>query len=506
MRVHALLLARDESHNLADCVHSLHGAVDDVTVFDTGSTDDTADLARGLGVRWQPLLWRDDFAVARNEALARLEGDWALVIDADERLDPEARARIRRAVRESTLDDLVFHLELRTYTDEVDSLGYLGLSAAAAYRCGAAGFVPQPQPRLLRLGRGLHYRGRVCEQVILDAGALLPLVAPTLGVVHHLSEMQAAARREERRSQRLGLALRAGLSGEDPAAWGCLGVLLNQQRMWKAALPYLRAAEQSTGHSPALDLQVGVALLHLGLVDGAIESLRRAWNALPEHPELAGWLARALIRCGRAAALEEAERLLECAIERAPEIEHVVVQRAVLHRRSREFGESRALLQTVLERNPLHFLALRELGSVALLQGRLAEAEDHLRQATRLRPDDADTWNNLGCTLERRALWREALSAFGRAVELEPSSAAYLRNRCVAHAACSRWTAMCRDAQHALLASEDPVATLLRLRETCLDAGWLTALRKLERWAVEAHWLRAGDCIVPRDADAESAL
>ena len=85
-----MLLARDEAHNLADCVHSLQRVADRVTVFDTGSTDHTAEVARELGCAWEPLTWSDDFAKARNEALRRMDGDWALVIDADERLDSEA--------------------------------------------------------------------------------------------------------------------------------------------------------------------------------------------------------------------------------------------------------------------------------------------------------------------------------------------------------------------------------------------------------------------------------
>ncbi len=505
MRIQALLLARNESHNLADCVHSLRNAVDAITVFDTGSTDHTAEVARELGVAWEPLRWNEDFAAARNEALSRLDATWALVIDADERLDPDAVAQVRETVAHAGDADIVFYLEQRTYTDEVEALGYTGLTASESVRRGIAGFVPQPQPRLLRLGCGLHYRGRVCEQLVPDAGAPFPLVAPTVGVLHHVRELEALSRQEERAQQRLRLALRAALAQETPGAWGCVGVLLNQRRKWAAALPYLRAEEDASGPNPALDLQIGVAQLRLGLVDGAIESLRRAWSEFPDHPELAGWLARALVRSGRARALEDAERLLDQAVEHAPELDHVVAQRAVVHRRYGEFAESRALLQTLLERNPVHTLALKELGAVALLQGHLGEAEDCLRQASRLRADDAEVWNNLGCVLERRALWREALSAFDRAVELESGNAAYLRNRCVAQAACARWTAMCRDAGQALLASEDPIALLARLRETCLDAGWLQALRKLERWAVGERWLRADECIVPANTHADSS-
>lgn len=505
VRVHALLLARDEAHNLADCVHSLQHVADRVTVFDTGSTDHSADVARELGCAWEPLPWRDDFAAARNEALQRLDGDWVLVIDADERLDREACTKIHASLHTATPDDVVFSLEQRTYTDEVEALGYVGLSATEIARRGVAGYVPQPQPRLFRLGRGLRYEGRVCERLVGASESALPVLAPSLGVLHHWRDTQTLARRRQRSALRLRLALRAVLGREAADAWATLGALLNEQRKWSAALPYLRAAEEAMGSSPGLDLQIGVAQLYLGLVDGAVESLRRAWQALPEHPELAGWLARALVRSGRRAHFDDAEALLERAMEQAPELEHVVIQRAVLHRHLAQFDEARALLQTVLERNPVHALALKELGVVALLQERVDEAEEHLRQATRLRSNDAEAWNNLGCALERRGSWREALGAFERAAALESGNEAYLRNRCIAQAACSQWRAMCRSAQEALLASEDPLALLVRLRETCLDAGWLRALRKLEAWAVREGWLRPDACIVSPDARIETA-
>jgi tetratricopeptide (TPR) repeat protein len=498
MRIQALLLVRDEAHNLADCIHSLNSGVDGVTLFDCGSRDHTADVARDLGARWVPLTWHGDFAAARNQALESLDADWALVIDADERLDAATRNTIRSATSTATDDDVAFYLELRTYTDDIEALGYVGLSSAESQRRGLAGFVPQLEPRLVRLGCGLHYRGRVCERLHSATGEMLPLVAPTLGILHHLRELEPIARREEQRDMRLRLALQAVIEDSEPGACGQLGALLNQQRRWAAALPYLRAAEQRDGSDAALCLQMGFAQLQLGLVEGAIASLRRAWNELPEHPELSTHLALALIRSSRPAALEEAGELLERVLEQEPELEQAVLQRAVWHRHRDEFEESRAYLQTILERNSIHALALKELGTVALLQDHLGEAEQHLRQAARMRPDDAEVWNNLGCVLERRGLWSEALSAFDRAVQIAPVGERYLRNRCIAHAASGRLKAMCRDAERALVASDDPPSILMRLRESCLDAGWLAALQRLENWAVEARWMQEEERIVAR--------
>jgi glycosyltransferase involved in cell wall biosynthesis len=57
-------------------------------VVDTGSTDTSKQIAASFGARLFDFPWRDDFAVARNEALSRATGDWILYIDADETVRP----------------------------------------------------------------------------------------------------------------------------------------------------------------------------------------------------------------------------------------------------------------------------------------------------------------------------------------------------------------------------------------------------------------------------------
>jgi tetratricopeptide (TPR) repeat protein len=86
MRLSLCLIARDEERFLDGCLASVHGAVDEIVVVDTGSKDATADIARSHGARVLHEAWRDDFSAARNTSLAAARGDFALVLDADERL------------------------------------------------------------------------------------------------------------------------------------------------------------------------------------------------------------------------------------------------------------------------------------------------------------------------------------------------------------------------------------------------------------------------------------
>ena len=98
------MIVRDEEATLARCLESARGAVDEMCIVDTGSTDRTLEIARSFGAKVRSIEWPDSFAEARNVSLDMATGDWVLVLDADEVLLPEAAA----ALRELTLaQDLI---------------------------------------------------------------------------------------------------------------------------------------------------------------------------------------------------------------------------------------------------------------------------------------------------------------------------------------------------------------------------------------------------------------
>jgi glycosyltransferase involved in cell wall biosynthesis len=96
-RISVLVVARDEAHNLADCLAAARWADERVVVVDAASRDATLEIARReadiVAVRTF-----DDFAGQRNAAMAMATGDWVLSVDADERITAELAGEIRRAV------------------------------------------------------------------------------------------------------------------------------------------------------------------------------------------------------------------------------------------------------------------------------------------------------------------------------------------------------------------------------------------------------------------------
>ena len=84
------MIVRDEEANLARCLESACGFVNEIIVVDTGSRDATPTIAKRYGARICHLPWQEDFSQARNESLKQAIGEWVLVLDADEELPPGA--------------------------------------------------------------------------------------------------------------------------------------------------------------------------------------------------------------------------------------------------------------------------------------------------------------------------------------------------------------------------------------------------------------------------------
>jgi glycosyltransferase involved in cell wall biosynthesis len=92
-----VILAKNEARNIADCVRCAAFA-DEVVVLDSGSTDTTVELARAAGATVSSTTDWPGFGPQKNRAIALATGDWIFSLDADERITPELRDAIVRAI------------------------------------------------------------------------------------------------------------------------------------------------------------------------------------------------------------------------------------------------------------------------------------------------------------------------------------------------------------------------------------------------------------------------
>ncbi|MFO7322495.1 MAG: glycosyltransferase family 2 protein [Chloroflexota bacterium] len=153
MKLFAVILTYNERENITACIETVRFA-DRIIVLDSYSQDDTAVLALEAGAE---LIERpfDNYASQRNAALAAVRGraDWVLFVDADERVTPALEDEILRAIEQP---------------------GYAGwriprLNYIFGRLTRGAGWYPDYQTRLLRVGRARYDETRaVHELVVLD--------------------------------------------------------------------------------------------------------------------------------------------------------------------------------------------------------------------------------------------------------------------------------------------------------------------------------------------------
>ena len=106
------IIARNEAHRIARCLQSVAFA-DQIVVLDSGSTDNTVAIARGLGADVEVTPDWPGFGPQKNRALARCRYRWVLSIDADEQVSDALAAEILRVLREAPAEATVAGYWLR---------------------------------------------------------------------------------------------------------------------------------------------------------------------------------------------------------------------------------------------------------------------------------------------------------------------------------------------------------------------------------------------------------
>jgi glycosyltransferase involved in cell wall biosynthesis len=85
-----VIVCRNEAAIIGHTLESLRGLTDDIIVYDNGSTDGTAIVARQFPVIVHEGSW-EGFGKTKNSAIALARYNWILSLDADEAIDTELK-------------------------------------------------------------------------------------------------------------------------------------------------------------------------------------------------------------------------------------------------------------------------------------------------------------------------------------------------------------------------------------------------------------------------------
>jgi glycosyltransferase involved in cell wall biosynthesis/Tfp pilus assembly protein PilF len=472
------MIVKNEAAHLQRCLEATRPLVDEIVIADTGSTDDTRQIAALYADRLLTFPWCDDFAAARNFVLEHASSDWVLSLDADETIARRDHHRIRTALRQTPVDAVESYQ--RHYL--VDGLVVGWKPGPGGYDEGFAypGYFDVSCRRLFRRASHLRWRNPVHEELCsLDPARALRAVADTW-IIHHFGKTDPPERLAEKASLylRLGLQKAAELP-HDALAQYELGIQLQELQRWDEALAaFQRTAVLERGFRQS-DLYIAICLARLGQHDNALESLARAHRSTPaslgeisleegnvylakeEYTKAAEAYERALhhtpalapaafnlaLIALRTPDRDTAKRWLDRALEYAPFNRDARILRATMRHEEREplralddlnavYNDPRAarlrarihleagdaaaaaaaLAVAPQEDTPAH---LAMVGAVALARGQAAEARRALEKAW-LDGETVETALNLASARLATGDADGALVAVGEALHLDP--------------------------------------------------------------------------------------
>ena len=366
------MIVRNEESRLAACLASVQGFADEMVVVDTGSTDATVAVATAAGARVEELDWPGDFAPARNSALRFLNGDWVLVLDADERLRPEVIPQLQQLMAEP--DVLVINL-LR-------------------HELGAAMAPYSRVSRLFRRHPGIRW-SRLYHSMIDDSVAELLRSEPQWRVVDcpepailhdgYRPELLADSDKADRLRQAMESEL-AAHPGDPYASAKLAGLLISEGRQTQA-IPLLRSGLEQATQPNAERYEL---LLHLAMAltptdaEAAIDCYRQAL-AIPMDPRASLGarvnLAARLMECG---AVDEAIQLTETAAKAAPEVALTWANLGLMQRQKGDIAAALEAYSHAIRLDPGNPTCQQNRAVALLLGGDIEGARAGFRSAIQL--------------------------------------------------------------------------------------------------------------------------
>ena len=146
------VIVKNEEKKLPRLLSSINDMVNRIIVMDTGSVDNTINIAEQYGADMISYSWNNNFGDAKNAVIKQVCTEWVLILDADEVVTEQLKKEIKNIVSSDSRCSGYFFPRKNYYLGKWLKYG---------------GQYPDYQLKLFKNGKG-HYAGSVHEKVIVD--------------------------------------------------------------------------------------------------------------------------------------------------------------------------------------------------------------------------------------------------------------------------------------------------------------------------------------------------
>jgi tetratricopeptide (TPR) repeat protein len=416
------MIVKNEEIFLEDCLKSVQGAVDEICIVDTGSTDRTIEIAEKFGAKIGHFAWTGDFATARNKSIEMATADWILVLDADETITPESKEEIRRVSRDKSKIGYACVIE-NLLGDKVGD----GKQMAMIFRF----FQNRPDMR---------YEGIIHEQMIPSAQRTgMPNESSQIRIIH---KGYLKKHVDERNKNERNLRILLEQEKQEPGNPYChfnlgqtykmLGRVPEAEKHYRRGYEILRDAPDASTipYFASLFFSFTDLLREAGRLEEANDIAEEGMRLFPTYPDLQFTKANILMAMER---YEEAIKIYEGCRKWAghvfaggtdPGVSTFKATNAVgvCYAKLGKLALGKQYLKRAIKEWPTPNAEIHtNLGILYLQEDDISKAMSHFTSALEIDPRNFQAWLNLGSVCFKQNNLDEAMAAWLQAAAIQPA-------------------------------------------------------------------------------------
>lgn len=274
-KVSLCMIVKNEEQLIENCFRSVRDIVDEMIVVDTGSTDQTVDIAQSLGAVVYYFDWNGDFSEARNFSINQASGEWILFLDADEELDRRDQNKLRSLIDNGDPDADAYLFKVFSYFGRKKETEKLWDGRVS----------------LFKNHKGFRFKGAIHEEIVTSINENLGrIVSADVRIIHYGYLDEVVARKEKTRRNKKIILDELAKPGDNLFLQYALAVEFLQEENYESASAILLdlAAQWEPNHPSYSDVlyKLCLSFKELRRFEQCREWLEKGIGLFPDYTDL----------------------------------------------------------------------------------------------------------------------------------------------------------------------------------------------------------------------------
>lgn len=268
------MIVKNEEKHLARCLSSVKDIVDEMIIVDTGSTDNTIEIAKSFNALIYQYEWDNNFSNARNFSLSFATKEWIMLMDADDEFSKKDEEKFINLINTS------------------NSHGHYFKTLSYAGERPGNDIVSNLNLRLLRNINKYKFVGAIHEQISFIDGVIDYKNFTTENInIFHYGYLNSVASEKNKRQRNISI-IEKELSkdadntfhlfnlGNEYSAMG------NYEKAFELFNKAYKKLDFNSGFAPKLVIRRIIALEQLGKDKEALDSIEEGLSKYPRYTDV----------------------------------------------------------------------------------------------------------------------------------------------------------------------------------------------------------------------------